>query len=147
MLSRCLIPCLLPTAASFPAAAQVVQGDKPTEGQIAAGEAPVTPLPEGEIALRGLPANIAAPRWTKEAARDLLAFADGVGAEGLDASDYRPDRLREMLEGDDERALDLVATDMFLRLSADLALGHVRSDAASTGTPAIRTSMPTASSR
>ena len=129
MSPRLLSACLLLSFAAAPAAAQVTVGDKPTEGQIQAGEAPVTPLPEGEIALRGLPANVAAPRWTKKAARDLLAFADAIGAEGLDAGDYRPERLREAIEGDDEPALDLVATEMFLRLSADLALGHVRSDA------------------
>src|SRR5688500_132917 len=128
MLSRCMLACLI-SAAAVPAAAQVVVGDKPTEGQIQAGEVPETPLPEGEIAMRGLPANIAAPKWSKDAARDLLAFAERVGEDGLDPADYRPDRLREAIDGDDEKARDLVATDMFLRLSADLALGHVRSDA------------------
>jgi murein L,D-transpeptidase YcbB/YkuD len=124
-----MLACLLVSAAAFPAAAQVVVGDKPTEGQIQAGEVPETPLPEGEIAMRGLPANINAPKWTRDAARDLLAFVERVAEDGLDPADYRPDRLRETIEGDDERALNLVATDMFLRLSADLALGHVRSDA------------------
>ena len=129
MLSRCMLACLLLSGAAFPAAAQVIVGDKPTEGQIQAGEVPVTPLPEGEIAMRGLPANIAAPKWSKDAAEDLLAFAERVGEDGLDPADYRPARLRDAIAGDDERARDLVATDMFLRLSADLALGHVRSDA------------------
>ena len=129
MLSRCMLACLLLSAATVPAAAQVVVGDKPTEGQIQAGEVPETPLPEGEIAMRGLPANIAAPKWSKSAAEELIAFAERVGEDGLDPTDYRPERLREALEADDERARDLVATDMFLRLSADLALGHVRSDA------------------
>jgi murein L,D-transpeptidase YcbB/YkuD len=129
MFSRCLLASLLLCAAAFPAAAQVTEGEKATEGQIQAGEVPETPLPEGEIAMRGLPANVAAPKWSKDAARDLVAFAERVGEDGLDPADYRPDRLREAIEGDDERARDMVATDMFLRLSADLALGHVRSDA------------------
>ena len=129
MFFRCLLAGLLLTAAAFPAAAQVTEGDRPTQGQIQAGEVPETPLPEGEIALRGLPQHIQPAKWNKDAARDLLAFAEGVGADGLDPSDYKPERLAEIIQGDDDRALNLVATDMFLRLSADLALGHVRSDA------------------
>jgi murein L,D-transpeptidase YcbB/YkuD len=129
MLSRRPLLFLLLAAAAVPASAQVAEGDRPTQGQIQAGEAPATPLPEGEVALRGLPATVAAPRWSRAAAQDLLAFADRIHEEGLDPADYRPERLRDLLGRDDERAVDLVATDMFLRLSADLALGHVRSDA------------------
>ena len=129
MSSRLLTACLLITVAAFPAAAQVTVGDKPTEGQIQAGEVPETPLPEGEIAMRGLPQTLAPAKWKRDSARDLLAFVEGIGAEGLDPADYRPERLREAIEADDDKALDLVATDMFLRVSADLALGHVRSDA------------------
>jgi len=129
MSSRLLSACLLLSFAAVPAAAQVTVGDKPTEGQIQAGEVPETPLPEGEIAMRGLPQTLAPAKWKKEAARDLLAFVEGIGADGLDTADYRPERLRAAIDGDDERALNLVATDMFLRVSADLALGHVRSDA------------------
>lgn len=129
MSSRMLSAALLLSFAAVPAAAQVVPGDKPTEGQIQAGEAPVTPMPEGEIAVRGLPAGVAAPKWTKKAARDLLAFVERTGEDGLDPADYTPDRLREAIEADNEAALNVAASDAFLKVSADLALGHVRSDA------------------
>ncbi|MGZ8997248.1 MAG: L,D-transpeptidase family protein [Allosphingosinicella sp.] len=129
MSSRPLTAALLLSFAAFPAAAQVVPGDKPTEGQIQAGEAPITPMPEGEIAVRGLPAGVAAPKWTKQAARDLLAFVERTGEDGLDPANYTPDRLREAIDKDDEAALNLAASDVFLKVSADLALGHVRSDA------------------
>jgi murein L,D-transpeptidase YcbB/YkuD len=129
MLSRRLLACLLLSAVPLPAAAQVAEGEKPTQGQIQAGEAPVTPMPEGEIAVRGLPAGVAAPKWTKAAARDLLAFVERTGEEGLDPADYAPDRLRDALDKNDEAALNQAASDIFLHVSADLALGHVRSDA------------------
>jgi murein L,D-transpeptidase YcbB/YkuD len=129
MFSRPLAACLLLSCAGSPAFAQVVQGEKPTEGQIQAGEAPLTPMPEGEIAVRGLPAGVAAPKWTKAAARDLLAFVERTGEDGLDPADYTPDRLRGAIDKGDEAELNLAASDVFLKVSADLALGHVRSDA------------------
>jgi len=130
MSSRFLsLPILLAAAAAAPAAAQVVEGDRPTQGQIQAGEVPAIPLPEGEIALRELRDPASAPKWTRAAARDLLAYAERVGEDGLDPADYRTARLRAAIEGRDDKALNAVASDIFLRLSADLALGHVRSDA------------------
>jgi murein L,D-transpeptidase YcbB/YkuD len=129
MVSSRLLACLLLGAAPLPAAAQVVQGEKPTEGQIQAGEAPLTPMPEGEIAVRGLPPGVAALKWTKAAAKDLLAFVERTGEDGLDPADYMPDRLRAALDKGDEAELNQAASDVFLKVSADLALGHVRSDA------------------
>ncbi len=126
---RLLPACLLLSFAAFPAAAQVAEGEKPTEGQIQAGEAPVTPMPEGEIAVRGLPPGVAAPKWTKAAARDLLAFVERTGEDGLDPADYMPGRLRDAIDKGDDDALNQAASDVFLKVSADLALGHVRSDA------------------
>jgi murein L,D-transpeptidase YcbB/YkuD len=116
-------------AAAAPAYAQVEVGDRPTQGQIQAGEAPATALPEGEIALRALANPASAPKWSRDAARDLLAYVEHMGEEGLDPADYRPQALKAALEAKDQDALNAVASDVFLRLSADLALGHVRSDA------------------
>ncbi len=129
MVSSRLLACLLLAAAPVPVAAQVVQGEKPTEGQIQAGEAPLTPMPEGEVAVRGLPPGVAALKWTKAAAGDLLAFVERTGEDGLDPADYMPDRLRAALDKGDEAELNQAASDVFLKVSADLALGHVRSDA------------------
>ena len=111
-----------------PAVAQLQRGEAPTTEQIKAGEAPAAPIPEAERALRALQAQMAAVRWTRAAAQDLLVYVMRVGEEGLDPADYRPDRLRKMLAGNDEQALSTAATDTFLRLSSDLALGHVRGD-------------------
>jgi murein L,D-transpeptidase YcbB/YkuD len=86
-------------------------------------------LPEGETALRGLQNPAATPLWTRAAARDLLAYVERVYEEGLDPLDYEPERLRAAIMGVDEMILSVVATDTFLRLSSDLALGHVRGDA------------------
>jgi len=128
MIARSFLALAL-LAGAGTAAAQVQEGERPTQGQIQAGEAPPTPLPEGEIAVRGLPASIPAPRWARRDAEALLAFAERVGVEGLDPTDYRPELLRDALAADDEDLRSRIASDMFLRLSADLALGHVRSDA------------------
>jgi len=124
------IRMLLATAAvagfTVPSFAQLQEGEKPTEEQIKAGEAPAKPIFEGETVLRSLQGSAMAPLWTKEAARDLLAYVERIGEDGLTPSDYAPDALRSALAGNDETALRTAATDTFLRLSSDLALGHVR---------------------
>lgn len=120
---------LLLAGAAGPLAAQLAQGEKPTDEQVAAGEVPATPLPEGETALRGLQNPAATLPWTQAAARELLAYVERVYEEGLDPLDYDPDRLRTAIVGADDMILSVVATDTFLRLSSDLALGHVRGDA------------------
>ena len=127
--SRFSALALLLAAAAAPALAQVKPGDRPTEGQVAAGEAPATPIAEGETVFRGLSNPASAQQWTKKAATDLLAYVDRIGEEGLDPADYGAERLREALADADGLALRVVATDIFLRVSSDLALGHVRGDA------------------
>ena len=118
------------TLVAGPALAQVEAGQAPTPEQIAAGEAPATPIPAEELALRALQAQMAAVGWTRAAAEQLLAYVEGVGEEGLDPADYAPDRLRNAIIANDELMLSTAATDTFLRLSSDLALGHVRADRA-----------------
>lgn len=120
---------LLLAATAGPALAQLEEGEKPTQGMIQAGEAPATPISEAETALRFLQNQAAATRWTRAAATDLLTYVERIGAEGLDPADYDPIGLRAALEGDDDTALSATATDIFLRVSSDLALGHVRGDA------------------
>ena len=128
-MSRLAAALLLVTAASGPAFAQLEKGEKPTAEQVAAGEVPAAPISEAERALRALPAGMSAPSWTAEAARDLLAFVEQVDAEGLDPADYDPERLRDAIENGERTALSAAATDTFLRISSDLALGHVRGSA------------------
>ena len=120
---------LLLAAAAMPAGAQVQQGEKPTEQQIAAGEAPAVPIFEGETAYRGLGGTMVARPWNRAAAEQLLTYIERVDEEGLDPADYAPDRLRAALQGRDPAALNHAATDSFLKLSAALALGTVPIDA------------------
>jgi murein L,D-transpeptidase YcbB/YkuD len=111
-----------------PALAQLREGEAPTQEQVATGEAPAVPIDESEKALRALQNAARAPKWTKAAARELLAYVDRVHEEGLDPADYDAERLRSALQANDEQAVRTAATDIFLRLSSDLALGHVRGD-------------------
>jgi len=72
------------------------------------------------------PSPIAAD-WSRKEAEALLAYVEGVGAEGLDPADYKPDALREAIETKSD-ALDAAATATFLKLAGDLMFGHVRGD-------------------
>jgi murein L,D-transpeptidase YcbB/YkuD len=66
--------------------------------------------------------------WNRPAAQELLSYIERIGEEGLDPADYQPGRLREALASSDPAQLNTVATELFLRVSSDLALGHVRGD-------------------
>jgi murein L,D-transpeptidase YcbB/YkuD len=125
------LPLLIALAATtaMPAYAQLKEGEKPTEQQIATGEAPATAFSKAETVYRGLSGTMVARNWTRPAAEELLGYIDSVGDEGLEPADYRPEILRAALGGRDQDALDRAATDSFLRLSADLALGNVPIDA------------------
>lgn len=116
---------MLLAAAAMPALAQLQEGEKPTEQQIATGEAPATPISEAESVYRTFGGTMVARQWADAAARDLLLYAEGVNEDGLDPDDYAPDALRAALESGDAMARDRAATDTFLRLSAALALGTV----------------------
>jgi murein L,D-transpeptidase YcbB/YkuD len=122
------LPLVLALVAT-PSLAQLKQGEKPTAEQVATGEAPATPIDETEKALRSLRDQAASVKWTRAAAGELLSYVDRVHEEGLDPAYYDAERLRSALAGKDEAALSVAATDTFLRLSSDLALGHVRGDA------------------
>lgn len=128
-LIRTLVATTAVASLATPTLAQLQEGEKPTEEQVKAGEAPATPLFEGELAIRSLQNSVMAPLWTREAAEELLAYVEGIGGEGLTPGDYAPDALRAALAGQDEMALRSAATDTFLRVSSDLALGHVRGKA------------------
>ncbi len=127
-MSRSIAALLLVAAAASPAFAQLEKGEKPTAEQVATGEVPAAPISEAERALRALPAGMAAPKWTAGAAEQLLDYVEQIEAEGLDPADYEPRRLRAAIEAGDPVELSAAATDTFLRVSSDLALGHVRGD-------------------
>ena len=123
--SRVTAVSLLLTAAATPAFAQLQKGEKATAEQVATGEVFAKPISEAETVYRGLKGTMVARRWTVDAAQDLLGYLDRVGEEGLDPADYGVEPLRAALGGRDQAELDRAATDAFLRLSADLALGNV----------------------
>jgi len=120
---------LLATALPGTAFAQLQKGEAATAEQIAAGEVPAEKISEDELALRALQPGMQAPQWNVEAAEDLLAYVQRIGEEGLDPADYMPNELRAAIDSGDQAALSTAATDVFLRVSSDLALGHVRGDA------------------
>jgi murein L,D-transpeptidase YcbB/YkuD len=72
------------------------------------------------------PAPAPAPMWRRDTAQELLTYVEAVGAEGLDPAAYGPERLRAALAASDDAALSAVASQTFLRLTADLSGGSVR---------------------
>jgi murein L,D-transpeptidase YcbB/YkuD len=74
-------------------------------------------------------APLPAVSWSRDSAQALLAYVEGIGAEGLDPSSYGPDRLRSAIQSRDEAQIGSAATDMFLRLATDLSGGAVRGNA------------------
>ena len=89
---------------------------------------PVT-APQQVAPLQAPPVAPPTVQWNRAAAGDLLAYIERIGEEGLDPADYAPERLREAIAGRDGDQLNRVATETFLRVSSDIALGHVRGDA------------------
>ena len=88
------------------------------------------PSPAAPAVVAPAPAPVApvlAADWSRKDARALLAFIEGIDAEGLDPADYNPDRLRDAVETEGEE-LDALATSTFLKVAGDLMFGHVRGD-------------------
>ena len=129
MLTRSVLPLLLFFAA-FPAAAQNdSMAMPPLPGQAAPAQA-AQPQPQAvqpQAVQPAMPVPVAGD-WNREQAAALLAFIDGIGAEGLDPADYDRDGLRAAIEARGE-TLDRVATEVFLSVASDLMFGHVRGDA------------------
>jgi murein L,D-transpeptidase YcbB/YkuD len=117
MTSRFLLPLLL-LGAAVPAEAQNAAPSLPQ---------PVPPPPAAAPAAVPAPVVVSG-HWNPRDAADLLAFIQGIGAEGLDPADYAPDALSQAMAGD-PATLDTVATDTFVKVASDLALGHIRGEA------------------
>lgn len=71
------------------------------------------------------PAPVRAPAWSRTAAEELLAFVEGLGAEGLEPAHYGPDRLRAAIALGDPAGLTTAANEIFLRLTRELGGGAV----------------------
>ncbi|MDQ8757910.1 L,D-transpeptidase family protein [Sphingosinicella sp. LHD-64] len=67
--------------------------------------------------------------WQRAAAEELLSYVEAIGQEGLDPAAYEPQQLRAALATGDDASVGPAATEIFLRLTADLSGGAVRGDA------------------
>jgi murein L,D-transpeptidase YcbB/YkuD len=117
MYSRSFI-ALLALGAALPALAQS-GAPAPATAQPAAQAPVVQPAP---------PAPPLLANWKRDEARDLLAFIEGIGAEGLDPADYGADRLRAAIEEGGED-LDRTASATFNKVASDLSFGNARGNA------------------
>lgn len=83
-------------------------------------------LPLHAQAIAPPPANASAMiQWDKGNAQALLNSINAAGADGLDPTDYAPQKLQQAIAGGDAAALDTVATDAFGAFAHDLIEGHV----------------------
>lgn len=64
--------------------------------------------------------------WTADRAQQLLAYVDQVGVDGLSPATYAPDRLRNAVASGDQAAMDRIASEIFMKLAADISGGSVR---------------------
>jgi murein L,D-transpeptidase YcbB/YkuD len=99
----------------------------PQQSAPATARDPMAPLPpaEGtEPAIEDLPP----PIWQMSDTQDLLVYILGIGNEGLNPADYDPAGLNQAIRSGDPMAMSKLATDLFNRVSSDLAFGHVRGD-------------------
>jgi murein L,D-transpeptidase YcbB/YkuD len=88
---------------------------------------PMAPLPPPEGAAPAVE-ELPPPVWQLSDAQDLLVYIIGIGAEGLDPSDYDPAGLQRAIRSGDPMAMSKAATDRFNLISSDLAFGHVRGE-------------------
>jgi len=113
----------------LPAVQQAPLGKQPAEQPPVAQ--PGTPAPVTQAPAEQVPPPPPLPPvvWDLRNASDLLAFIQGIGAEGLDAADYDPAPLAAAIQTGEPMGLSQIATDRFNRVSNDLALGHVKRSA------------------
>jgi murein L,D-transpeptidase YcbB/YkuD len=76
--------------------------------------APVPPPPPAPV------------NWSVDAARELLAYVENIGVEGLSPAAYSADRLATAVATRNEAVITPVANQVFLKLAADLSGGSVR---------------------
>ncbi len=67
---------------------------------------------------------VPAPHWSQSDAQALLATIKGIGAEGLFAKDYEPDKLSAAIARGEGPELDELATRLFTWLAEDLRDGR-----------------------
>jgi L,D-transpeptidase YcbB len=115
---------LLPPAASGPRSTPAPQPSQTVDQ--AFGDIKAQP---GEVvqALPPPPKPILA-RWKPAQARELVSFAEGIAAEGLDPKDYKLAELRAAMAAGEGEALDTAASLTFQYLVEDLRDGRTPMD-------------------
>lgn len=103
----------------------------PAAGQLTSSQAtsaqptdPIAPQPENQP----VPAPLPPPVWSPGAVQVLLDMIQGIGADGLAPVDYDPSGLLKAMTSGSPETISAAATDRYLKLASDLALGHVRGD-------------------
>jgi len=87
--------------------------------------APVTSTPVIQpVPLPPPPRFPAVQNWTVADASALLSVIEGIGAEGLDPKDYKPETLRQAIAGGPSSDLDRIASEAFTWLVEDLRDGR-----------------------
>ena len=127
---------LLALALAQPSAAQTVQETlRARVEQIHDAPAPVvrgSRLRRGEAVSHFFQARGFQPAWTAPAAAgEILAAVRGIAADGLNPSDYHPDRIQALLASpsrtaDEEADLQLLLTDAVAALVDEVRFGKVR---------------------
>jgi L,D-transpeptidase YcbB len=77
----------------------------------------------------GAPPKPILASWTAAQVRELISFAEGIGAEGLDPKDYRLAELKTAMAGRDPVALNEAASRTFQFLVEDLRDGRTPMEA------------------
>jgi murein L,D-transpeptidase YcbB/YkuD len=130
------LPAAAVLALAGPAIAQ--QGATP-EGQLFDKVLPQKVLEEDAVEVVSTPTvqpmNVQQPRyptmqpWSVPDAQQLLAVVEGIGAEGLDPRDYRPEALRQAIARGPSPQLDQLASEAFVWLVEDLRDGRTPMEA------------------
>ena len=112
---------------SAPAGAQTLFAQD-TLQQDDAVEVTSTPGMQSQEVVQNDPRQPRVQNWSVGQAQALLAFVRGVGAEGLDPADYRPDLLEADIAAGPGEALDVRASGIFTWLVEDLRDGRTPMD-------------------
>ena len=114
---------------ALPAAGQDVQ-PQPAQPAPGGDAGQVTAIPTGRVlTLPAAPVYPEVMQWPVQHAQSLLAVAEGIGAEGLDAKDYRIADLRAAIASGAGPQLDEVASQVFTWLVEDLRDGRTPMEA------------------
>jgi murein L,D-transpeptidase YcbB/YkuD len=123
---KSLITTGIKPALLFSTAAAIAVQAAAAQVQPAAPPLPLPTAPAPALAPVVEPAPLPPPVWDVLNAQDLIYYIRQIGREGLEPGDYDTVPLEAAMRSGDPVALSATATELFNRLSSDLALGHVK---------------------